>query len=90
MPVSEVRPGMTGYALTVFKGTTITKFHIKVLGILSKFNEGKDYILFRALDGPSVTRHPEHRAWHERQPDLYQRAFSRSHFDGHPRHTVCP
>ena len=55
MPVSEIRPGMKGYALTVFKGTKIEKFHIEVLGIISKFNGGKDYILFRALDGPSVT-----------------------------------
>lgn len=56
MPVSEVRPGMKGYALTVFKGTKIEKFDIEILGVVSKFNMGKDYILFRALDGPSVTR----------------------------------
>ncbi len=57
MPVSELRPGMRGYALTVFKGTKIEKFHVEILGVISKFNEGKDYILFRALDGPSVTEH---------------------------------
>ena len=57
MPVSELRPGMRGYALTVFKGTKIDRFGIEILGIVSKFNEGKDYILFRALDGPPVTRH---------------------------------
>ena len=56
MPISEVRPGMRGYALTVFKGTKIEKFNIEILGVVSKFNMGKDYILFRALDGPSVTR----------------------------------
>lgn len=55
MPVSEVRPGMRGYALTVFKGTKIEKFHVEILGVVSKFNEGQDYILFRALDGPPVT-----------------------------------
>src|SRR5580693_3132676 len=56
MRVSEVRPGMKGYALTVFKGTKIERFNVEILGVVSKFNMGKDYILFRALDGPSVTR----------------------------------
>ncbi len=56
MHVSELRPGMRGYALTVFKGTKIERFGIEILGVVAKFNEGKDYILFRALDGPPVTR----------------------------------
>ncbi len=56
MRVGELRPGMRGYALTVFKGTKISKFGIEILGIVSKFNEGKDYIMFRATDGPPVTR----------------------------------
>ncbi len=56
MHVGELRPGMRGYALTVFKGTKISKFGIEILGIVSKFNEGKDYIMFRATDGPPVTR----------------------------------
>ncbi len=57
MPISELRPGMRGYALTVFKGTKIEKFGIEILGVMSKFNEGKDYILFQATDGPPITRH---------------------------------
>ena len=56
MHLSELRPGMRGYALTVFKGTKISRFGIEILGIVSKFNEGKDYIMFRATDGPPVTR----------------------------------
>ena len=56
MHVSELRPGMRGYALTVFKGTKISKFGIEILGVVSKFNEGKDYIMFRATDGPPLTR----------------------------------
>ncbi len=56
MHVSELRPGMRGYALTVFRGTKIERFGIEILGVVAKFNEGKDYILFRALDGPPVTR----------------------------------
>ena len=56
MHVSELKPGMTGYALTVFKGTKIEKFGITILGVVAKFNEGKDYIMFRATSGPPVTR----------------------------------
>ncbi len=56
MHVSELRPGMRGYALTVFKGTKISRFGIEILGVVSKFNEGKDYIMFRATDGPPLTR----------------------------------
>lgn len=56
MRVSELKPGMTGYALSVFKGTKIEKFGIEILGVVSKFNEGKDYIMFRATSGPPVTR----------------------------------
>ncbi len=56
MRVSELRPGMTGYALSVFKGTKIEKFGIEILGVVAKFNEGKDYIMFRATSGPPVTR----------------------------------
>ena len=59
MHVSELRPGMKGYALSVFKGTKISRFGIEILGVVSKFNEGKDYIAFRVLDGPPVTRHLE-------------------------------
>ena len=59
MHVSELRPGMKGYALTVFKGTKITRFGVEILGVVSKFNEGKDYIAFRVLDGPVVARHME-------------------------------
>ena len=59
MHVSELRPGMKGYALSVFKGTKITRFGVEILGVVSKFNEGKDYIAFRVLDGPAVTRNLE-------------------------------
>lgn len=57
IPISEIKPGMRGYALTVFKGTKISKFHVEILGVMAKYNQGKDYIMFRALDGPPVTRH---------------------------------
>ncbi|MGO8670704.1 MAG: SpoIVB peptidase S55 domain-containing protein [Capsulimonadaceae bacterium] len=56
MPLSEIRPGMRGYALTTFRGTQPQRFNIEIIGVVAKYNLGKDYILFRALDGPSVTR----------------------------------
>jgi hypothetical protein len=34
MRVSEVREGMTGYGLSVFKGTKIERFEVKVLSVL--------------------------------------------------------
>jgi hypothetical protein len=45
MRVSEVREGMTGYGLSVFKGTTIERFDVKVLSVLKNFNPKYDVIL---------------------------------------------
>ena len=33
IPIREVHPGMKGYGLTVFKGTTISRFQFEVLEI---------------------------------------------------------
>lgn len=52
LPLSQVRPGMTGYGLTVIHGTTIERFAIKILGIL-KGGLTSDLILFRAT-GPVI------------------------------------
>ncbi len=57
MRVGDLRPGMRGYALTVFHGTKIERFGVEILGVIHKFNQGQDYILFRATSGPSVTDH---------------------------------
>jgi hypothetical protein len=56
MPESAIRYGQTGYALTVFHGTKIERFGVKMLGVLKQVNNGRDLILFRATGGPSVTR----------------------------------
>ena len=47
MRISEVQPGMTGYGLTVFKGSTIEKFDVEVLSILRNFNPRDDVVLIR-------------------------------------------
>src|SRR4051812_14257980 len=47
MHVSEVKIGMTGYGLTVFKGSKIEKFEVEVLAVLKNFNARSDVILIR-------------------------------------------
>lgn len=59
MPISEVHAGMTGYGLTVFRGTTISKFSVKVIGVVKKGSmvvPGHDMILVRMSGGPMTTR----------------------------------
>lgn len=55
VPESELRYGEKGYALTVFRGTKISRFDVEILGVLNKVNNGKDLILIRVTSGPSVT-----------------------------------
>lgn len=45
MRVSEVRPGMKGYGLSVFKGTKIERFDVEVMSVLHDFNPKYDVIL---------------------------------------------
>src|SRR5271170_7794013 len=47
MRVSEVRPGMTGYGLSVFQGTKIERFDVEVVSVLKNFNPKYDVILIR-------------------------------------------
>lgn len=51
LPLSEVRPGMKGYGLTVFEGTQPEKFEVEVIGIQKGFLPRQDLILVK-------TRHP--------------------------------
>jgi hypothetical protein len=47
MRVAEIKPGMKGYGLSVFKGTKIERFDVEVLSILVNFNPKHDVILVR-------------------------------------------
>jgi virulence-associated protein VagC len=47
MPVSEIRPGMKGYGLTVFYGTEPTRFEVEVIDVLHNFRPSQDLILVR-------------------------------------------
>ncbi|MBI2930111.1 MAG: hypothetical protein HYY16_00545 [Planctomycetes bacterium] len=55
LPVSDVRPGMKGYGLSVFSGTKIEKFDVEVVSVLKKFMGDRDIILVRV--GHPVTDH---------------------------------
>src|SRR5690349_19428702 len=47
MRVAEVKPGMKGYGLSVFKGTEIERFDCEVISVLRNFNPKGDVVLIR-------------------------------------------
>jgi hypothetical protein len=47
MDVSELRPGMRGYGLTVFRGTTPERFDVEIIDVLHQFRPDQDLILIR-------------------------------------------
>ena len=56
MRAGDAKRGMKGYALSVFQGTKIEKFHVEVLGTLERVQGGGDLVMIKVLDGPVVTR----------------------------------
>src|SRR3954471_10522444 len=47
MRVSEVKPGMKGYGLSVFSGTDIERFDVEVISVLKNFNPKGDVVLIK-------------------------------------------
>ena len=47
MPLSEIKVGMKGYGLTVFRGTEPERFDVEVLGTLRKFRPNQDLVLIK-------------------------------------------
>src|SRR3954471_4466753 len=47
MHVSEVKPGMKGFGLSVFSGTDIERFEVEVISVLKNFNPKNDIVLIR-------------------------------------------
>jgi len=45
--VDEIRPGMKGYGLSVFRGTTPERFDVEVIDVLRNFRPNQDLILIR-------------------------------------------
>ena len=50
MPLSQIKPGMTGYAKTVFSGTKIMPFEISVIGVLPRKTSPKNLIVIEVKD----------------------------------------
>lgn len=55
MPLSQIKPGMKGYGLTVFEGSKLEKFDVEIIGVLNKIGPGQDLILAN-VDAPVVRR----------------------------------
>ena len=51
IPVSEIHPGMRGYALTVFQGTKPERMEVEALGVLKNMNGPKGDIILVRLHG---------------------------------------
>ncbi len=47
IPLSEIKEGMKGYGLTVFKGTEPERFDVEVIGVLKSFRPGEPLILIK-------------------------------------------
>lgn len=56
MPLEEIKPGMKGYGLTVFQGSTPQKFDVEVLGLLDGVPNPKQCSVIAKLSGPEVER----------------------------------
>jgi hypothetical protein len=55
MPLSEVKPGMKGYGLTVFSGTEPERFDVEVISTLRNFQPNQDLILIKTPNHPRLS-----------------------------------
>jgi hypothetical protein len=54
LPLGQVRPGMQGYAYTIFAGDQVEKFDLEVIGVMPNFLGPKQSIILVQLKGPKV------------------------------------
>jgi hypothetical protein len=54
IPLSQIRPGMQGYAYTIFAGEQVEKFELEVIGIMPNFLGPRQTIILVQLKGPKV------------------------------------
>ena len=54
MPVSEIKPGMKGHAVTVFQGDQTDKFEIEIVDVIPNYLPKQDAVLFKSND-PRMT-----------------------------------
>lgn len=50
MPVSDVKPGMRGHAVTVFKGEQTDKFEVEIVDVIHNYLPKQDAVLFKSND----------------------------------------
>ncbi|MCD6363956.1 MAG: hypothetical protein J7M13_08200 [Synergistetes bacterium] len=55
MPLKDIKPGMVGYVKTVFKGTRIESFPVRVISVIKSSKGDRHFILVRAY-GPLIER----------------------------------
>src|ERR1700676_3802346 len=54
LPLSQVQPGMHGYAYTIFAGDQVEKFDFEVIGVMPNFLGPRQSIILIELKGPKV------------------------------------
>lgn len=54
IPLDQIKPGMKGYASTIFAGDQIEKFNLEVIGVMDNFLGPKQSIILVELKGPKV------------------------------------
>ncbi len=55
-PVSQLKPGMKGYGLTVFRGVQIERFDVEIVGVLQNANFGRPLVLIKMKGGAITNR----------------------------------
>src|SRR5438445_8569319 len=56
LPLDQVRPGMQGYAYTIFAGDQVERFDLEVIGVMPNFLGPRQSIILVQLKGPKVER----------------------------------
>jgi len=56
LPLDQIRPGMQGYAFTIFAGDQVEKFDLEVIGVMPNFLGPRQSIILVQLKGPKVER----------------------------------
>ena len=54
LPLSQVKPGMQGYAYTIFAGDKVEKFDLEVIGVMPNSLGPRQSIILVQLKGPKV------------------------------------
>src|ERR1700732_4434082 len=56
LPLDQIRPGMQGYAYTIFAGDQVEKFDLEVIGVMPNFLGPRQSIILVQLKGLKVER----------------------------------